>query len=72
MNLHDKLAVPSRPKVAPVEYAGQWIAWNKDETAVIAHGPNVAQVRAAANAAGESDPLLEKVHHPNRIHVGQI
>jgi hypothetical protein len=73
MPLKDKLAAPGRPQPAPLEYAGQWVAWNKDETQIIAHGTDVAEVRAAAIAAGEDDPILEKVRRPDRMYiVGQM
>ncbi len=66
------MADPRRPKVAPVEYAGQWVAWNNDETDIIAHGTDVAKVRAAAIAAGRPDALLEIVHRPDRMRVGLV
>ena len=70
MTLDEKMTHPRRPKVAPVEYAGQWVAWNKDETDIIAHGTDVAKVRAASIAAGNPDPLLERVHCPDRPQLG--
>jgi hypothetical protein len=72
MTLQEKLADPRRPKPAPVEFAGQWIAWNKDQTEVIAHGTDVAKVRAEAIAAGQPDALLEVVHRPDRMRVGLL
>ena len=69
MTLDEKMADPRRPKVAPVEYTGQWVAWNKDETNIIAHGTDVAKVRAAAIAAGHADALLEIVHRPDRVQL---
>ena len=72
MTLDEKMADPRRPKLAPVEYAGQWVAWNKDETEIIAHGTDVAKVRAAAVAAGQTCAILEKVHLPDRMQVGLL
>lgn len=66
----DRLHDPRRPRAAPVEYAGQWVAWNQDRTEIIGHGSDVAQVRAAAVAAGQPDALLEKVSRPDHIFVG--
>lgn len=63
---------PRRMKVAPIEFAGQWVAWNKDRSKIIANGNDVAAVRAAAIAAGEEHALLEKVHLPDRIHIGLL
>ena len=52
------------PGPAPFEYAGQWVAWNNEQTKIVAHGPDLAGVHAAANAAGCSDAILEKVRKP--------
>ena len=52
---------PNRPAPAPIEYAGQWVAWNPERTAIISHGTDVAEVRDAALAAGYEEPLLQKV-----------
>lgn len=68
----DRIHDPRRPKSAPSEYAGQWVAWNRDRNEIIAHGSDVAQVRAAAVAAGQPDALLEKVSHSDHIFVGCV
>ena len=68
----DKLNDPQRPKPAPVQFAGQWIAWNAQRTEVIAHGTDVAAVRAAAVAIGQPDALLQKVARPDRAFVGTL
>ena len=68
----DRLHNPRRPQAALAEYAGQWVAWNQDRTDIIAHGSDVAQVRAAAVAAGQPDALLEKVNRPDHIFVGHL
>jgi hypothetical protein len=52
---------PDRPHPAPLEYAGQWVAWNKDRTRIVAHGDRFDEVRAQAAAAGFEDPLLQRV-----------
>ena len=71
LNSNDpRLNDPRRPKPAPAQYAGQWVAWNKDRTAIIAHGIDVAVVREAAIAAGHPLALLQKVHLPDRMQVG--
>ena len=56
------LAKESRP------YAGQWVALEGPR--LVAHGQRLADVRAAANAAGALDPIFatvprEKVDFPN-------
>lgn len=70
VRLSELLNDPRRPKPAPLEFAGEWVAWNADETAIVAHGADVAAVRAAAMAAGHPDALLQKVARPDRTFVG--
>lgn len=52
---------PDRPAPAPLEYAGQWVAWNEERTAIVSHGDRFRQVRAQAIAAGCANPLMQKV-----------
>jgi hypothetical protein len=59
-----------RPRAAPVEYAGEWVAWNRERSRVIAHGRYVAAVRAAAVAAGHADAVLQKVRRPDTLFIG--
>ena len=54
---------------APFEYAGQWVAWNKEGTEIVAHGRELAAVHDAAIAAGHSDCVLEKVPKANTIFI---
>jgi hypothetical protein len=61
---------PRRPQPAPVEYAGQWVAWNKLRTEIVAHGKNLADVHEAAMAAGHPDAILQKVRRPDTIFIG--
>jgi hypothetical protein len=61
---------PDRPKPIPFEYAGLWIAWNADRTAIVAHGPDMIQVRDNAVSAGHTNPVLQKV--PRGPFVGGI
>ena len=61
--------IPAPPPV-PFKYSGQWIAWNKERTAIVAHGLDVAEVRRTAQAAGDPMPLLQKVSHLDRIFMG--
>ena len=52
---------PDRPQPAPMAFAGQWVAWNKDRTEIVAHGAVFGEVRARAIAAGCREPLLQRV-----------
>ena len=55
---------------APAEFAGKWVAWDREETRIIASGTDVGEVRARALAQGETDPLLEKVPRLDAHFVG--
>ena len=59
------------PRPTPVEFAGQWVAWKKDRSEIVAHGNNASEVRAAAIAVGCDDPWLERVPHPETLFVGR-
>ena len=58
------------PLPAPVDYAGQWVAWNKQRTQIVAHGTDMAKVHAAAVAAGHSNPIVQRVRHPDVHFIG--
>lgn len=58
------------PRPAPVEFAGQWVAWNKERTQIVAHGTEMAAVHTAAVAAGHLNPILQRVRHPNIHFIG--
>jgi len=60
----------NQPMPAPVEFAGQWVAWNKQRTEIIAHGPEMARVHSAAVAAGHPDAVLQKVRRPDMLFIG--
>jgi hypothetical protein len=51
---------PDGPQPTPLEYAGQWVAWNKERTSIVAHGTSFGEVRAAAIAAGCPEPLMQR------------
>jgi hypothetical protein len=52
---------PAHPQPAPLQYAGEWVAWNADRTRIVAHGRSLERVHAEAVAAGFAMPLLQKV-----------
>ncbi len=64
------ISIPDRPPAAPLEFAGQWVAWNKQQSEIVAHGVQVAVVRAAAIAAGHADAIFEKVRRPGASFIG--
>jgi hypothetical protein len=49
------------PPIVPIEYAGLWIAWDKERSTIVASGKTFAEVRRAAQRAGETEPLFDKV-----------
>ena len=55
---------------APIEYAGQWVAWNKQQTKIVAHGFKVAEVHQAALAAGHPMAIFQKVPEADVYFIG--
>jgi hypothetical protein len=51
--------LPENP-VVPLEYAGLWIAWDRDHTRIVASGPTIDGAHEAAMAGGELQPILGK------------
>ena len=56
-----KKRFPDRLPPAPLEYAGQWVAWNKEHARIVVHGRNYGEVYAEAIAAGCPTPLMQRV-----------
>lgn len=54
-----------RPSPPPIEFAGQWVAWNQNCSEVIAHGKTMDEAHVAAAEAGYPDAPLMKVPRPN-------
>lgn len=61
---------PVKFPIVPLEYAGQWIAWNHERTRIIASGRTIEEVVKAAAEAGESDPMFDKAPKANVRFVG--
>lgn len=59
-----------RPPPAPIEYAGQWVAWNREQTEIVAHGEKLVEVHRAAVAAGHPRAILQKVRRGNEAFIG--
>lgn len=58
------------PAPAPIEFAGQWIAWNKERSRIVAHGTEMASVHREAVAAGFPDAILQRVRRPDANFIG--
>jgi hypothetical protein len=50
----------SEAPVVPLEYAGLWIAWDRDHARIVASGTTFNEAYDAAVAAGEPKPILGK------------
>ena len=61
---------PPSPPIVPVKFAGQWIAWDRTKTRIVAHGQSFAAAKQAAAAAGEPDAVLAKVPKADARFVG--
>jgi len=46
--------------VVPQECGGKWIAWNFERTKILATGRTFAEAKQAAEACGETKPVLAK------------
>jgi len=51
--------------IVPIEYAGLWIAWNREATRIVASGRTLDDAIRAAEAAGEEEPSFEKLPKAN-------
>ena len=67
------MATADRPApVVPRKFAGQWIAWNRARTAIVASGRTLEDARRAAEAAGESAPILAKAPRADVRFLGGV
>jgi hypothetical protein len=57
-----------RPGPAPLEFAGEWVAWNQDRSRIVAHGARFDEVRAEAISAGCREPLMQRVRQGGSLH----
>lgn len=58
--------------IVPKKFAGQWIAWNRTRTTIIASGPSFDDARRAAEALGEPTPILAKAPASNVRFLGGV
>lgn len=68
-NVRRALRQSGRPALAPIQFAGKWVAWNWDRTKIVAHGETMADADAAAMATGEKY-VLQKLTPPEVIFIG--
>lgn len=55
---------------APIEYAGQWVAWRKDRPEIVAHGDDLETVYDEAIAAGHANAVFQKVPEADTYFIG--
>ena len=51
----------TRIKVLREAEPGSWVAFSRDESRVVAHGKSYDEAVAAAEKAGESDPVITRI-----------
>ena len=61
---------PNRPPPAPIEFAGEWVAWNPARTEIVAHGEDLETVYDVAIAAGHHNAVFEKVPEAGTYFIG--
>jgi hypothetical protein len=52
---------PDRQPPVPLEYAGQWLAWNRDCTQILAHADTLDEVHELVEKLGYNDPVFHKI-----------
>lgn len=52
--------MPANQPTVPREYAGKWIAWDREMTHIVGVGVTPREARDAAIKAGENRPILGK------------
>ena len=56
--------------IVPIELSGRWIAWDFDETKILASGTSYAEVKRSALATGEPRPVLVKAPQATTRFIG--
>jgi hypothetical protein len=64
-------SLPEKP-IVPLEYAGLWIAWNRDHTRIVASGQTIDAAFEAAIASGEAEPILGRAPDAEVHFVGEF
>ena len=58
--------------VPPAELHGKLVAWDKSHTDIVASGESYQEVKKAALAAGETDPIFEQIPSADEGFVGNL
>ena len=63
-------AEPKTLPAAPIDYAGQWVAWDKVQAEIVAHGDDLETVFESAIEAGYPDAVFQKVPEADTYFIG--
>jgi hypothetical protein len=63
---------PTRPKPAPPEFAGMYVAWNDEETEIIAHAVSLEELIQQIDAMGQPEAIIERVRRLDEHFVGHL
>lgn len=58
------------PESVPIEYAGKWLAWDFDETKILAAANSYSEAKQLAEAMGELRPVLVKAPDAQTRFIG--
>ncbi|WP_442481445.1 hypothetical protein [Aeoliella sp. SH292] len=56
--------------VVAIEYAGKWLAWDFEETRILASAESYEDAKAAALSTGESRPVLVRAPDADKRFIG--
>jgi len=62
---------PELPTV-PSEFAGKWVAWKHDQSAILGAARTFAEAYQLAIDLGETNPLMMKAPHADRLFIGGL
>jgi hypothetical protein len=65
-----RLAISRMSKAVPVEFAGQWVAWNSDHSRIVAHADTLPRLWQVVQNEGIENPVFEKVPRADVRFVG--
>jgi hypothetical protein len=68
MSMQEECKTP----VVPRECGGKWIAWNFERTKILATGRTYSDAKQAAEALGETKPVLAKAPRADIRFLGDI
>jgi hypothetical protein len=60
----------SDPPTVPRGYSGKWIAWDFGRTKILASGTTLVEAKQAAEALGETRPVLAKIPPADASFIG--